>query len=200
MKELQLDENKRALAIVAHPDDETIWMGGVLQRYPRIKWTIFSLCRASDADRAPKFQRVCAHYGAKCLIADLDDAGMLDLAEAEAEAKKIITKNLVLADFDYVFTHGENGEYGHERHIVIHRAFADILKTAKKKPEAVFYFAYEKSNGKMIPAVGSLLLSLNEAELFEKKRIVSEMHGYPLDGIDVGYCTEVEAFQMVDYK
>ena len=39
---------KEALVIVAHPDDETIWMGGTILKNKNWKWTILSLCRASD--------------------------------------------------------------------------------------------------------------------------------------------------------
>lgn len=202
MNELSLIANKRALIVVAHPDDETIWMGGTIRRHREILWTIFSLCRASDADREPKFRRVCAHYGAECLIADLDDTDEPDNGAAKEEAKKLIKKDISADGYDYIFTHGLNGEYGHPRHIAVHEAVCELIIAKQLKPEAVFYFNYiKKNNGKILaPARDSMTMELTPTELLEKKQIVSEMYGYPFDGIDVGYCTNPEAFKILRIK
>lgn len=196
MKELRSIANKRALVIVAHPDDEIIWMGGTIRKQTGIDWTIFSLCRQDDADREPKFKRVCAYCGAKGIIADLDDKDALDKSEAKARAKALIKKKIKADDYDYIFTHGANGEYGHPRHVAVYEAVKELLSEKYLKPEAVFYFNYLKKNGgnTLSPALKSLVLNLTPAELKEKKRIVAEMYGYPWDGIDVGYCTNPEAF------
>jgi hypothetical protein len=44
--------------IVAHPDDETLWAGGLMLLHPESRWTVMTICRKSDADRAARFQRV----------------------------------------------------------------------------------------------------------------------------------------------
>ena len=194
MNEMKLRDNKRALVVIAHPDDETIWMGGTIARNKKIDWTIFSLCRASDRDRAPKFKRVCEYYGAKSIISDLDDNGNLSLEEAKQEAKKNILKKIGFNKFDYIFTHGANGEYGHELHIAVHLAIDELIKEEKIKPKTVFYFDYVKNNY-LEHGNGSIINNLSEKELLEKKRIVAEMYGYPFDGIDVGYCTNPETFK-----
>jgi len=197
MSEMKLEDNKKALIIIAHPDDETIWMGGTIARNKKVYWTIFSLCRASDRDREPKFKRVCEYYGAKSIISDLDDEGKLSLEEAKQEAKKIILKKIDFSEFDYIFTHGANGEYGHERHIAIHLAIDELVKEENIRPDTVFYFNYVKNEkNNLEPSNGSIINKLSKKELLEKKRVVAEMYGYPVDGIDVGYCTNSEAFKI----
>lgn len=64
---------RNAACIVAHPDDETLWAGGTILMHPAIKWTIISLCRKSDPDRAPKFFRVVKEYNAVGIMGGLDD-------------------------------------------------------------------------------------------------------------------------------
>ena len=44
---------RSAVVIVAHPDDEVIWCGGLILQKPDWDWTILSLCRATDRDRRP---------------------------------------------------------------------------------------------------------------------------------------------------
>lgn len=196
-------KNKKAIVIVAHPDDETIWMGGCLLRYRNIAWTCFSLCRASDRDRAPKFRRVCERYNANCVIADLDDDDKLSLEDATFEAEKLIQDRLQGKSFDYVFCHGASGEYGHERHLAVNRAVNNLLSSKILCPEAIFYFAYENDEKRDYKVVSSkeanLLVELTDKEYREKKRIVSEMYGYQMDGIDVGYCTNPESFKLLKY-
>ena len=198
MNEMKLRDNKKALVVIAHPDDETIWMGGTIARNKKIAWTIFSLCRASDRDRAPKFSRVCEYYGAQSIIADLDDDGKLNLEEAKKEAKRIILEKIDFDEFDYIFTHGANGEYGHERHVAVHLAIDELIKKKKINPETVFYFNYVKNKDNSLkPDSNSVINQLSEKELSEKKRVVAEMYGYSPNGIDVGYCTNPEAFKKI---
>ena len=59
--------------IVAHPDDETLWAGGNILTHPGYNWLVAALCRKSDPDRSVRFYRAMQSYGAKGVLADLDD-------------------------------------------------------------------------------------------------------------------------------
>ena len=48
---------KEVAIIVAHPDDETLWVGGTILIHPAWNCFIVSVCRRNDTNRAPKFYK-----------------------------------------------------------------------------------------------------------------------------------------------
>ncbi len=185
--------------MVAHPDDETIWLGGTILTFNSVDWTIFSLCRASDADRAPKFKRVCAFYKARPIIADMEDEGRLSLEQSLPLLKKIIKNNIKGRTFDYVFTHGANGEYGHPRHIGVHQAVKELAQAGQLAAKKIFYLNYKKKpnkNGALeIKKNTEFFLPLGAKIFLTKKRIMVDLYGFAATGIDVSYCPNPEGFR-----
>jgi LmbE family N-acetylglucosaminyl deacetylase len=187
---------KRVLVIVAHPDDETIWMGGTLLDN-KDKWetTLISLCRKDDADRAPKFKKVCKHFNTECHISDLDDEKMnnIDSTEVISRVKKFIQNK----EFDYIFTHGENGEYGHKRHVDVHKAVIKMVNKEELKAKKVFFFSYASRGEFAYPKKGSdKLIYLNDVTLKEKKQLIQYFYGYPKGGFEEVCCRNIEAFNI----
>lgn len=188
--------------IVAHPDDETIWMGGFILKHPEFDWTIMALCRATDPDRAPKFKKVCAHYGARPIIEDGDDEDRLDYDGKVEEIGHLVSKHFSKQPIDLLFTHGRNGEYGHEGHVAAHEAITDLLANGKISADKVMFFNYVKTSRKQFcklkPAARTdFELKLNAKEFAAKQEVMTEIYGFAADGIDTGYCTNPEAFKIL---
>lgn len=203
MEELSLEKKKKALIIVAHPDDETLWMGGALLRFKDISWTVFSLCRRFDPDRRPKFLKVMKFYGISGSISDLEDDDRLSLKKTLPEIEERILKNLKRKKFDYIFTHGENGEYGHERHIGVHKIVKELVKKKVLKTDNLFFFAYncdaEKKKCKDIKS--DFFLKLKQKEFRIKRNIMKNLYGYgKFSTENVAYCRKVETFNKFKKK
>jgi len=195
---------KEALIVVAHPDDETIWMGGTILKNNDWNWTIISLCRKGDKDRMPKFMRVCEIYKAKGIISDLDDEKLkpLDIEEVSEKIKSLLPKK----EYDYIFTHGENGEYGHVRHKEVHKAVKKLVGYGKLKCEKLYFFSYmngeekTKINPNLSVAIPNSDADesnvLSEEILKKKKELVRDMYGYPEGGFEVMCCNRKENFNL----
>jgi|SRR3989344_7825179 len=192
--------NKRILVIVAHPDDETIWMGGTLLK-SKLDKTIICLCRKNDEDRAPKFTKVCKILNAKCFISDLDDS-------EQGDYKKISSRDIINrikqflkedTNFDYIYTHNSNGEYGHIRHVEVHNAVNEILDKKLLSAKKVFFFSYHKDEKTGICNINKnadKFIRLTSNHFNKKKQLIQDVYGFKENSFENKCCKDIEAFDI----
>ncbi|MEI9973943.1 MAG: glycosyltransferase [Ignavibacteriota bacterium] len=143
----------RAAVIVAHPDDETLWCGGYILTHPEFRWRIVTLCRAADADRAPKFHQVLASYGAEGEMAELDD-GPDQTPIPPGRVEETVAHLLTANSYDLILTHGPRGEYTqHRRHSECCRAVVELWRAGRIDTSRLWMFAYEDGDRAYLPRV-----------------------------------------------
>lgn len=190
----------RALVIVAHPDDELIWMGGFILKNKDWTFDVISLCRKNDMDRALKFRKVCGELNVNhCYMSDLDDEAMTNVREQQIVDRvlQMVNNN----EYDYVFTHGFNGEYGHKRHKEINKAVRNMIKRKELKCRKLFYFSYYRENGFChINPNADKLIKLDNSTFSKKKSLIVETYGFPLGGFEEKCCLNKEAFNILEIR
>ncbi len=187
----------KCTVIVAHPDDETLWAGGVILSHPEARWHIITLCRASDADRAPKFARVLAEYNAAGAMGDLDD-GPEQAPLQPAEVENTILSLLGERTFDLIVTHSPSGEYTrHRRHEETGRAVLSLAAGGRLKTNALWLFAYSDNDRQEFPkpiAAANVQLELAPEIWTRKYDIITTIYGFAVESWEAQTTPKTEAF------
>lgn len=195
------DARPRAAVIVAHPDDEILWCGGYVLAHPELKWRIVTLCRATDADRAPKFRQVLESLGAEGEMADLDDGtdqSPLLIGQVEETVVRLLAGNT----YDLVLTHGPNGEYTqHRRHAECCRAVVELWRSGGLSTNRLWMFAYDDGERAYLPRVradADRRDALPDDIWLEKRRLITSLYGFSLDSWEAQTTPRHEGFWCFD--
>ena len=192
-----IKENSTCAVIVAHPDDEVLWCGGTIMMNPEIDWTIISLCRASDLDRAPKFSKVLEALNAKGLMGDLgDDSEQTPLDDLLIQ--QAIMDLLPTDKFDFILTHSTSGEYTrHLRHEETAKAVLKLWNSGRLQTEQIWSFAYEDGNKKYLPRPcqnAELTIELPDKIWQRKYKIMTQIYGFNENSFEARTTPRKEAF------
>jgi LmbE family N-acetylglucosaminyl deacetylase len=191
----------RAAVIVAHPDDETLWCGGTILLHPDWSWEVVSLCRASDADRAPKFGRALDALGASGRMADLDD-GPEQLPLDAQRVENTILELLAGPRYDLVVTHSLCGEYTrHLRHEETGRAVLELWQAGRLHATRLWMFAYLDEERRHLPRANDdahRTERLPREVWTTKLGIITGVYGFTPDSFEAQTCPKVEGFWCFD--
>jgi LmbE family N-acetylglucosaminyl deacetylase len=184
--------------IVAHPDDETLWAGGLLLSHPDWSPFVVTLCRGEDPDRAPKFFKVLERMGAKGAMGKLDD-GPDQFPLSSEHVEDTILSLLPGLKFEILLTHAPQGEYTwHRRHGEVSRAVQELWRDGRIQARALWQFAYEDGGGTHAPRPqkeASFQITLSDAVWHQKIEIITALYGFDEDSWEAHAAARTEAFR-----
>jgi len=194
-------QSKDVCIVVAHPDDETLWAGGLIFFNDTATTEIYTLCRASDPDRAIRFQNALAHFKASGGMADLDDGPEQKPLPIKA-VQQTILGHLDKRSYDLIITHSPGGEYTrHRRHEETWEAIWSLWRSKRILSRSLWAFAYSDAEGSRRPLVepeAHFLLPLEASIWDEKYRILKEIYGFSDDSWEAKTTPKTEGFWCFD--
>lgn len=188
---------KTVTLIVAHPDDEILWAGGMLLNHPEWDLYVASLCRGEDQDRAPKFFNVLNELGAQGNMGNMDDSpGLLPLDQKQIQ--QLILDLLPKLTFDLVITHHPKGEYTrHLRHEETSRAVISLWEQGALMTRELWCFAYEDGARAYYPRpvlTANIILPLDKETWLNKYRLLTEIYAFDSSSWEAQTTPQTEAF------
>jgi LmbE family N-acetylglucosaminyl deacetylase len=191
------DPISQVVVVVAHPDDETLWAGGLLLSHPEWSPFIVALSRGKDPDRAPKFRKALARLGATGVMGDLDD-GPDQVPLPPAAVRATILSFLPERNYDLILTHAPQGEYTrHRRHEEVAEAVEGLWRAGMLFGR-LWQFAYEDGGGAYLPKArtgADLQLPLPDAVWARKYAIITGIYGFDETSWEARTAPRTEAFQ-----
>jgi hypothetical protein len=118
MEQLNIAANKKTAIVVAHPDDEVLWAGGLMSRFQGFDIIVCST-PFRDPERIKCFQNVVKAFEHNPIILPYKEEGI----------NIPLNLNLLnLEPYDVIFTHNKDGEYGHPHHKQLHHHITQFFK------------------------------------------------------------------------
>ncbi len=120
----------KAAVVMAHPDDETIWMGGTLLSHKDWYWKLYVATHSKNDDRGKEFINAVDKFrkqGVSTLEYEFLEV-MPDVQEYEKINRTEVYRKLGVLDlssFGVIFTHNVDGEYRHGNHIILGEFFKE---------------------------------------------------------------------------
>lgn len=197
MVKMEEGKAKSVAIIVAHPDDETLWVGGTILSNPSWKCFVVSLCRKNDTDRSRRFFEALKIYHAEGIMGDMDDGpdqNPLDKKEIEQDILNLLTSR----EFDLIITHNQSGEYTkHLRHEETSLAVLNLWQTGQLIASELWTFAYEDGHKKYYPLAvqnPSIYTTLTQPIWQSKYKLITETYGFEKDSWEAKTTPAAEAF------
>ena len=188
---------KNVAIIVAHPDDEVLWVGGTILTNPLWKCFVVCLCRKSDSDRAPKFYKSIAALNAEGHIGDLDD-GPDQKPLDDNVVEHTLLELMPSRHFDLIITHNPLGEYTkHIRHEEVSKAVIRLWNEEKISTNELWTFAYEDGHKKYFPRAiekNTIYHVIPEQIWLKKYTIIKEIYGFEENSWEAQTTPKSEAF------
>jgi LmbE family N-acetylglucosaminyl deacetylase len=201
MAHQKFNDQRRALVVVAHPDDETLWGGGTIMMHPQWSWQVVSLCRGDDPDRRPKFFDAMMHLGVQGSIYHLDD-GPQQRPLSDRCVQDAVQFAIKSPDYDLIITHSPFGEYTrHLRHEEVGLAILDLWRAKKLTTKELWMFAYADSGTNRYPTAlddANLVVPLPEDVWRRKLAVIQELYKFAPDSWEAQSTPRKEAFWCFD--
>lgn len=185
------------VVIVAHPDDETLFFGGLICSSKDTNWSVIVVTDA-NADgmgikRRQQLDQACQLLGVENIFQwDFPDRyeERLDQERLKSKLSKFVERQ---SKIDNIFTHGPAGEYAHPHHQDVSLAVHSFFLKEGESNQKVWSVAYN--------SLPELIVNLTR-EQYERKRevLMGPYHSEVSRFMNLLPCTWSEGFHRLSLK
>ena len=172
--------SKKVLFVVAHPDDESLWVGGILNLLNQtevVDVSVLCMTGGRDPERSASFKKVMDILNISSwhhVQNELVRVGGVLIDSAEQILEQGIV-SLGSIDYDLIVTHAF---YGDEHLHVQHKQLYNVVRSHCTNNNIAFsYFSF------MTIPYFAMTTNQTSAKRINKTHLVNDMHCHPLEGI-----------------
>jgi len=132
---------------------------------------------------------------------DLDDENIekeMPLDEVKTRIRAMLQQTKAGNSFDFIFTHGENGEYWHKRHREVHAAVKEMIASEQLSCKKIFFFSYKLAAQRdhCVPDERSASVNTRLSEQIARKKtlLITSTYEFSMQSFEQRSAQRVESF------
>ncbi len=191
----------RALVIVAHPEDEILWVGGMIMMHPNWNWRIVSVCQDINRTQRSRFLESLQQLGSSGFMVNMSSDSKSDVF-GKNTMHNAFRSAMENTSYDVLITHSPLSESrqqvgnGH-----VGEAALSLWQQKELKIGQMWMFAYANGDESSLPRAietADIVVRLASDMWNRKCDLLRQVYHFTTDSLQVRTAPATEAFWYFD--
>ena len=191
----------RALVIVAHPEDEILWVGGMIMMHPNWNWRIVSVCQDVNRTQRNRFLASLQQLGSSGFIVNMSSDSKSDVF-GKSTMQNAFRSAMENTSYDVLITHSPSGESRQQvENGYVGEAALSLWQQKELKIGEMWMFAYANGDESSLPSAietADIVVRLASDMWNRKCDLLRQVYHFTTDSLQVRTAPATEAFWYFD--